>query len=112
LKSVGTNKSFFFYFCPMRRLSAFSIAFLLVTASVRAQTSADEGDVWSLQRSVQYAIEHNISIKQSVLNAKLAKYTLVQSQLSQLPNANVNTSYGRSFGRSINPATNQFVDAG
>jgi outer membrane protein len=68
-------------------------------------------NVWSLERCVQYAIDHNISIKQDSLNARLAKYTLKQSQLSQLPALSANGSYGRSLGRSINPTTNQFVDA-
>src|SRR3954462_4625277 len=69
-------------------------------------------NVWPLQRCVQYAIDHNISIKQDSLNARLAKYALLQSELSQLPNVSANGSYGRNFGRSINPTTNQFVDAG
>lgn len=68
----------------------------------------NSSDIWTLERSVQYALAHNISIKQSELNARLGKYTLLQSQLAQLPSANASTSYGRSYGRSINPTTNQF----
>lgn len=66
-------------------------------------------NVWTLQRSVQYALEHNISIQQNVLNERLAKLALTQSRLSQLPNLNVSSNYGRSFGRSVDPTTNQFV---
>ncbi len=69
-------------------------------------------DVWTLQRCVQYAIDHNISIQQDVLNKRLARYTLLQSQLAQLPTVNGTGAYGKSFGRSINPTTNQFVDGG
>ncbi|MDR3678652.1 MAG: TolC family protein [Flavipsychrobacter sp.] len=69
-------------------------------------------DVWTLQRCVQYAIDHNISIQQDVLNKRLARYTLLQSQLAQLPTVNSTGAYGKSFGRSINPTTNQFVDGG
>lgn len=65
-------------------------------------------NVWPLQRCVQYAIEHNIAIKQDSLNARLARYTLLQSQLSQLPSVNLSANYGKSTGRSINPTTNQF----
>jgi len=64
-----------------------------------------------LQRCVQYAIAHNISIKQDSLTARLSRYTLQQSQLSQLPVVSANGSLGRDYGRSINPTTNQFVDA-
>lgn len=76
-----------------------------------APTSYGQGGidkVWSLQRCVQYAIEHNITIKQDSLNARLARYTLLQSQFSQLPSVNLSANYGRSTGRSINPTTNQF----
>lgn len=73
--------------------------------------SAQGGDIWSLERCVQYALEHNISIKQNELNARLAKLTLKQSELAQIPSLNANTSYGKSFGRSVNPVTNQFEDA-
>lgn len=68
-----------------------------------------QDNIWTLQRSVQYALDHNISIKQNELNARLAKLQLKQSQLAQLPTLNANTAYGRSYGRSVDPTTNQFV---
>lgn len=59
---------------------------------------------------MRYALDHNISIKQDSLTARLARYTLLQSQLSQLPALSANGSYGRSLGRSVDPTTNQFVN--
>lgn len=73
---------------------------------------AQEGKIWSLQDAIQYALEHNITIKQSELNERLARLTLQQSQYAQLPSANITPSYGYSHGRSINPTTNQFDDQG
>ncbi len=84
---------------------------LLVSGSVFAQPDKDPAHIWTLQRCVQYAIEHNISIRQDSLNARLARYTLKQSQLSQLPTLSANSNFGRNFGRSVNPTTNDFVDA-
>jgi len=84
------------------------VSILLLTQL--AASAQENGNVWSLQRCVQYAVEHNISIKQDSITARGARYTLKQSQLSQLPVANGSLSYGRSFGRSINPTTNQFVE--
>jgi outer membrane protein len=75
-----------------------------------AASAASENDEWTLERCVSYALAHNISIQQSVLNERLAALTLKQSQLSQLPNLNLSTGYGISYGRSIDPTTNQFVD--
>ena len=83
--------------------------FVLLLLPVFAR-AISEGDTWTLERCVAYALSHNISIQQSVLNERLAALTLKQSRLSQLPNANLNTGYGISYGRSIDPTTNQFVD--
>ncbi len=79
---------------------------ILFCSDAGAQNSGD----WTLQRSVQYALEHNITIKQNELNQRLEKLTLQQTRLSQLPSVNASTGYGRSFGRSIDPTTNQFVN--
>jgi len=85
----------------------FTIYFLLIATQLTAQSD----NSWSLQRCVQYALDHNISIQQDVLNARLAKYTFMQSQLAQLPSVNTSGNYGRSYGRSIDPTSNQFVNA-
>ncbi|MBS1772149.1 MAG: TolC family protein [Bacteroidetes bacterium] len=82
------------------------LPFLLILA---LNSSAQDNDVWSLQRAVQYALEHNISLQQNELNVRLAKLTYQQSVLGQLPNINGSSSYGRSYGRSVDPTTNQFV---
>src|ERR1043165_971713 len=85
-----------------------SLILLLVLPGMAIASS--EEDIWTLERCVAYALDHNISIRQSVLNERLAALTLKQSRLSQLPNVNLNTGYGISYGRSIDPTTNQFVD--
>lgn len=82
----------------------------LITALGSATAFAQKDDNWTLQRCVQYAVENNISIQQNVLNERLARLTLLQSQLSQIPSASASGSYGRSWGRSIDPTTNQFVN--
>ncbi len=94
----------------MRLFTAIVTLLLLFNTATYAQQGSNIDDVWSLQRCVQFAIDHNISIKQDSLTARLARYTLLQTQLSQLPALSANGSYGRSYGRSINPTTNQFVE--
>lgn len=89
----------------MRSIKTVLIILLLPVAAM-----AQEGSVWSLQRCIRYAIDHNISIKQDSLNARLARYTVEQSRLSQIPAVSASGTYGKSFGRSINPTTNQFVE--
>jgi len=94
----------------MRLTLAFVTICLLLNSNTTRAQQGNIDNVWSLQNCIQYAIDHNISIKQDSLNARLAKYTLQQSRLSQLPAISANGSYGKSFGRSINPTTNQFVE--
>ena len=99
------------YFCRMRLFCALLITYLFLSFTTSAQPDNNMDNVWTLEHCVQYALNHNISIKQDSLTARLARYTLKQSELSQLPALSANGSYGRSFGRSINPTTNQFEDA-
>jgi outer membrane protein len=92
----------------MHLVKAFFAAFLLQVCVLQAQ--AQDSQVWSLQKCVQYAVAHNISIQQNELNTRLERLALQQSRLSQLPNLSASASYGRSLGRSIDPTTNQFVN--
>ncbi len=92
-----------------RIITLILLAAPLLAAPIVAHAVSEE-DTWTLERCVAYALEHNISIRQSVLNERLAALTLQQSRLAQLPNANLSTGYGISYGRSIDPTTNQFVD--
>lgn len=91
----------------------FLMAVIAGLTALHFQAVAQQGNnVWSLQRCIQYAVDHNISIKQDSLTARLARYTVQQSQLAQIPAVSASGSYGKSFGRSINPTTNQFVEGG
>jgi len=67
-------------------------------------------DVWSLQRCVDYAREHNIQIKQAEIQKRLNALILQQSRLSRLPNFSAGINNGFNFGRSIDPTTNQFIN--
>lgn len=90
----------------MRKTYLLLIA-LLGTATINAQDS-----LWTLQRSIQYAVDNNLDIKQSVLNERLSRLQLQQSQLGLLPTASASGNVGRSYGRSIDPTSNQFSTLG
>ena len=93
------------------RLVPTLFAGFFISICVSPLHAQQNGGAWSLQQCVQYAIDHNISIRQDSLTARMARYSLKQSQLAQLPTVSATTGYGKSFGRSINPTTNQFADA-
>lgn len=85
---------------------------LIIIASVTALSAKAQDSLWTLEQSVQYAVAHNLDIKQSVLNERLAQLQVSQSQFSVLPNVSVSSNVGRSYGRSIDPTTNQFNNSG
>lgn len=63
---------------------------------------------WTLQEAVNYALEHNISVQQALLDYNLADLDEDQAKYNFLPNLNANGSYNINTGANINPATNQF----
>ncbi len=67
---------------------------------------------WSLEECVEYALKNNIQLSQQQLNNRLNDLILKQNRMSQLPNFNADASLGRSYGRSIDPTSNQFVNQG
>lgn len=64
---------------------------------------------WDLRKCVEYAMANNISVLQADVQARIVALTYEQSKLSQYPSANFQNSAGYQFGRSIDPATNQFT---
>ncbi|MCL1934120.1 MAG: TolC family protein [Candidatus Azobacteroides sp.] len=54
---------------------------------------------WSLEDCIQYAIEHNISIKQLVVQKNVAEVNLNTAQMSRVPNLNAGGGQSWSFGR-------------
>ena len=66
---------------------------------------------------MQYAMEHNISVQQTDLQAQFSALDIKQSKASQLPSFNLSTSAGFNFGLSENPTTgilqkNNFFNSG
>ena len=63
-----------------------------------------------LQQAVDIALKNNISVKQSENQVLLNALQLNQSRYNQLPNASGNINETFTFGRSLDPYTNNFVD--
>lgn len=64
---------------------------------------------WSLKECIQYALDHNIQVKQQLLNLELSADNLLQSKAALLPSVNANVSHGYNFGKSVDRFTNQFA---
>ncbi len=78
--------------------------FLLAGSRVAAQHA------WTFTQCLDTAIRRNISIAQTRLSNDLNQVTLEQSKATRIPSLSANASEGFSFGWSINPTTNQYVD--
>lgn len=78
-------------------LPFFLIIFLIPAAQAQK--------TWSLRECVDYALENNISIRQSEIQASVAGITYKQSKLSQIPSLSFSNSEGLRFGKSQNPST-------
>ncbi len=65
---------------------------------------------WSLEDCVNYAMENNIQIKQTMLNTEYNENLLKQSQLGQIPSLNGNANYTYSWGRALDQTTYQYTD--
>jgi outer membrane protein len=85
------------------------ILLTLLSSLLLAGTQIQAQEKWDLRRCVEYAIAHNVSVKQADVQARLSKLTLNQSKLQRWPSANFQNSNGFQFGRSIDPATNGFT---
>jgi outer membrane protein len=81
---------------------------LLVSASICFGQSPN--DPWDLRRTVEYALEHNISVRQADLQVRFSELNLKQNRAEQIPSLNFNGNAGYRLGRSENPTTGVLED--
>ncbi|HLX92466.1 MAG TPA: TolC family protein [Puia sp.] len=89
----------------MKKLSILPCICLFVQ-SITAQ------DKWDLKRCVEYAVNNNISVKQTDVQARLAELTFKQAQLSQIPLLSLGGNISYSSGQSQDPATFALITSG
>lgn len=73
-----------------------------------ATDSFSQQKKWTLEECVLYALENNISIKQSELDLKISDIEKLEAIGNFIPNLAGNANYSINTGANINPATNQF----
>ena len=88
----------------IRKSIILSLALLAMGFSLSAQQA------WSLEDCLQYAMENNIQIKQSVLNTEYNENLLKQSKLGQIPNLSGSANYSFSAGRTLDQTTYRYSD--
>ena len=69
---------------------------------------AQNENTWSLQESLQYAQENNLTLQQAKLNIERYEALYNQSKFSFLPSLNADANHNYNFGRSVDPTTYTF----
>ncbi|MBN2682550.1 MAG: TolC family protein [Bacteroidales bacterium] len=101
---------YYFLIIDMARLMKiikpkFCLLLLFITGLTLISTAQK---TWSLEDCISYAMENNIQVKQQELTGLINQNNLIQSKWNLLPNLNASAAQNYSFGRYIDPYTNDF----
>jgi outer membrane protein len=83
---------------------------LIIVLLATAPAAYSQEKSWTLQDCIDYATEHNITIKQSEYNKETAEVTYTQSKYSKLPTITGSASQNIRNGQSVDPITSRFVN--
>ncbi len=85
-----------------KTISALLLAGVGIT-SIQAQNNSPQA--WTLRQCIDYAIEHNIEIRQSANSVEANKVSVNTSKWTRLPNLSGSASQNWSWGRAASPIT-------
>ncbi|MBL3655760.1 TolC family protein [Fulvivirga sediminis] len=91
------------------RATGLLILLVLISVGTYAQDTL-KVNRWTLQECIDHAMDHNLNIRRSLLDLQSQEVEMSQSKWARYPDLNGNASYGYSWGRSIDPTTNLFVE--
>lgn len=79
---------------------------LLLVLVLFTSNSNGQGKKWTLEECIEYAMENNISVRQSELNLKVTEIDKKDAFGSFLPAVSANASHSWNIGLTVNPVTN------
>lgn len=77
---------------------------LLIGSQIQAQ-----GELWSLEKCINYAVENSLQVQQASLGENQAVLNKKQAVWAQAPTINASFRHGVNLGRSIDPTTYDIV---
>ncbi len=83
--------------------------FVLLLAGLA--TGAEAQNTWSLKQCINYALTHNIALRQSAITNEINKNNTTQSKAQALPSLNAGLNHNYNFGQTIDRFTNQFASS-
>lgn len=96
----------------MSRCIKLAVALLIFHSCMAQPGPGTTIEKWDLRKCVEYALEHNISVRQADLQIRFAELELKQSKLSQYPAANLSSNLGYSAGRNQDPTSFSLITTG
>ena len=85
----------------------FSVLCIGLTQTHFAQSSSE----WDLQKCIDQAQKHNISLKQSEITTQINRNNSIQSEAAILPTLNAYGQHNYNFGKTIDRYTNTFANS-
>lgn len=82
---------------------------LLAFATETAIAQAPDGTVWTLDRCIEYALEHNIELQSERLAVQEQNIFLSDSRWAFVPRISASSGYNLSMGRVLDETTYDFV---
>lgn len=82
---------------------------LLIILMTNMFASYGQSKYWSLDDCIHYATEHNVSVQQADVQARISALQAEQSKAARFPSLNASSNAGGQFGRSIDPTSNNFI---
>lgn len=85
--------------------------FLLLISIIFFGLNAHSQKKWTLEECINYALQHNIDLKQNKLQLDIQESNLLRSKAAMLPTLNANANDIVNWGKTVDRYTNQFADA-
>ncbi len=87
-----------------------TIIITIVLLSIFSRHTLTAQQKWSLNQCISFAIHNNVNLKEYEIQQKLAHENLNQSKRNLLPGISASSNAGISYGRSVDPNTNDILN--
>ena len=84
------------------------IYLFLGVMTIPCQLVAQEN--WTLNQCINYALKNNLKLQETGMSAEIAALNYHQARWNMLPSISAGSDAGKNFGRSVDPATNSYVN--
>jgi outer membrane protein len=75
--------------------------YLLITAAILGATVPVNAEMWTLEQCIDYAVEHNLTVKNQEISKLSAELDVVEAKDNFLPNLSASASQSFNFGRGL-----------